>query len=375
MKHFNEYFFESLSNDNIKRLEEYISDENIDEILKLIKHHSTSNSADLNKEFIEFFGPNGKNLSKFKWGKNKSVIKVFVDIFKDNYDKLVERINKWINKEDYVTYKDLSNNGKNTGNIYDFCKGWEEEAQEISELHVGGSANVGDYEILLKYLIDEGTTGKYGDVWLRTIKDDGLEMEVKKVSSKSGARIAGQKGDIHKSRSIYQYLYKELFKENEVKYNDLFRTYDSIKDHFESEIKSHNCKINDILICITKAIFEQYNKEEHCSKEFIENVLTLNKHENIIDDKLNVDEYKLLDMIGVIQLYCYSLVENFDIIFIVYSSDKNANNGTYVFLDKKTLLDVNNTYKVLTFSPLESPTTTQGRTGKMYIRSLKKGKK
>ena len=39
MKHFNEYFFESLSKESIKKLEQYISDENVDEYIKLLKEN------------------------------------------------------------------------------------------------------------------------------------------------------------------------------------------------------------------------------------------------------------------------------------------------------------------------------------------------
>ena len=41
MKHFNEYFFESLSKESIKKLEQYISDENVDEYIKLLKRHAS----------------------------------------------------------------------------------------------------------------------------------------------------------------------------------------------------------------------------------------------------------------------------------------------------------------------------------------------
>ena len=59
MKHFNEYFFESLSKESIKKLEQYISDENeslikdkerLMEELEKMKQKSKENEERLNKK-------------------------------------------------------------------------------------------------------------------------------------------------------------------------------------------------------------------------------------------------------------------------------------------------------------------------------------
>ena len=46
MKHFKEYFLEALSAENIKKLEEYITDENVDDVIKMYIRHSNKSSIE-----------------------------------------------------------------------------------------------------------------------------------------------------------------------------------------------------------------------------------------------------------------------------------------------------------------------------------------
>jgi hypothetical protein len=79
----------------------------------------------------------------------------------------------------------------------------------------------------------------------------------------------------------------------------------------------------------------------------------------------------MLNLVGSIQLYLYSQIEQFDYFFCVLI-DKNGNatnSGNYWFVKncETSLLNFDTVTNNINFGVLDSPTSSQGRTGKMYF--------
>jgi hypothetical protein len=273
------------------------------------------------------------------------------------------------------------------GNLFvDYCKGFEEEAKIISTWTNSRSSNAGPGEILLKFIIKEGNTRKTGDVGIGTDK----EMEVKASTLNgsqigSGGHAAGQKGDIRKTWSIYAYLSEHLFGENikdggadKMTY---FQNNAGIKN-FGKKLAEYNLTddIENISVNIVNSLLYQYRfiKKDDASKiatfnKLYENAADL--FEKVIDKKNginNIDTF--IDIIGAIQLYLYCLVEEFDyfccLLLDKSETSNSPNNGNYIlFKDPKNdLLKLQDVISKLHFGKLDSTTTLQGRTGKIYFR-------
>lgn len=364
---------------NINDLITFLNDNNIDvdsalSILK--KHHSKGGINE--KLYEEFFGNHG--LSGLNWGKKNSALKQFVNLFAED-DKL-EILNKIIENNGTVSIHDMAVKG----NLFnDYCKGFEEEAKIISTWTNSRSANAGPGEILLKFIIKEGNTRNTGDVGIGTDK----EMEVKASTLNgsqigSGGHAAGQKGDIRKTWSIYAYLSKNLFREN-IKDGDAdkmtyFQNNSGIKN-FGKKLTEYNLTndIENISVNIVNSLLYQYRfiKSDDASKiatfnRLYENATILFK--KVIDKNGIKDIDKFIDIIGAIQLYLYCLVEDFDyfccLLLDKSETSNSPNNGNYILFKnpKVDLLNLQDVISKLHFGKLDSTTTTQGRTGKIYFR-------
>lgn len=367
---------------NINDLITFLNDNNIDvdnalSILK--KHHSKGGINE--KLYEEFFKRHG--LSGLNWGKKNSALKQFVNLFveEDNLEKLKEIIEN----NGTVSINDMAVKG----NLFnDYCKGFEEEAKIISTWTNSKSANAGPGEILLKFIIKEGNTRKTGDVGIGTDK----EMEVKSSTLNgsqigSGGHAAGQKGDIRKTWSIYAYLSEHLFGENigdggadKMTY---FQNNAGIKD-FGKKLAEYKLtdNIENISNNIVNSLLYQYRfikRDSTPDKDFNKINETLytnsaNLFKNVINKSgiNNIDTF--IDIIGAIQLYLYCLVEDFDY-FCCLLLDKNetsnsSNNGNYILFKnpKVDLLNLEDVISKLHFGKLDSTTTLQGRTGKIFFR-------
>jgi hypothetical protein len=367
---------------NINDLITFLNDNNIDvdnalSILK--KHHSKGGINE--KLYEEFFKKHG--LSGLNWGRKNSALKQFVNLFAE--DNKLEILNNIIENDGIVSINDM----EVKGNLFnDYCKGFEEEAKIISTWTNSKSANAGPGEILLKFIIKEGNTRKTGDVGIGTDK----EMEVKASTLNgsqigSGGHAAGQKGDIRKTWSIYTYLSKHLFDENikdggadKMTY---FQNNAGIKNFGEklAEYKLTD-NIENISNDIVNSLLYQYRFIEIDStpdKKF--NEINKNLYKNAADlfkkviDKNginNIDTF--IDIIGAIQLYLYCLVEEFDyfccLLLDKSETSNSPNNGNYILFKnpKVDLLNLQDVISKLHFGKLDSTTTLQGRTGKIFFR-------
>ena len=380
MKHFNEYFFESLSKESIKKLEQYISDENVDEYIKLLKRH-ISKSGIKEDDYTVFFDKHG--ISELNWGRKNSAVKQFVNLFSE--EDHLDILTKIVKDDGVVSINDI----KETGNIFkDYCSEFSEEAKIIASWTNSKSANAGPCELLLKFIIKEANSKKTGDV---TIHND-EEMEVKAStlkgkSSGSGGHAAGQRGKIRNTWTVYYYLNNNVFnietstsEADKLKY---FQNKDGVQE-LNNVIKDKGLSIEEVTNGIVDALCFQYNfitnendvKNELKTKDKLYKA-ALNIAKSISKNNEFNSSNDVFNLVGCIQLYLYSQIEGFDYFFAVLV-DKNIdnesdNNGFYFCVkncqdDNSELLNFDKILSYIRFGGLDSTTSSQGRTGKIYIK-------
>ena len=380
MKHFNEYFFESLSKESIKKLEQYISDENVDEYIKLLKRH-ISKSGIKEDDYTVFFDKHG--ISELNWGRKNSAVKQFVNLFSE--EDHLDILTKIVKDDGVVSIDDI----KETGNIFkDYCSEFSEEAKIIASWTNSKSANAGPCELLLKFIIKEANSKKTGDV---TIHND-EEMEVKAStlkgkSSGSGGHAAGQRGKIRNTWTVYYYLNNNVFnietstsEADKLKY---FQNKDGVQE-LNNVIKDKGLSIEEVTNGIVDALCFQYNfitnendvKNELKTKDKLYKA-ALNIAKSISKNNEFNSSNDVFNLVGCIQLYLYSQIEGFDYFFAVLV-DKNIdnesdNNGFYFCVkncqdDNSELLNFDKILSYIRFGGLDSTTSSQGRTGKIYIK-------
>ena len=380
MKHFNEYFFESLSKESIKKLEQYISDENVDEYIKLLKRHA-SKSGIKEDDYTVFFDKHG--ISELNWGRKNSAVKQFVNLFSE--EDHLDVLTKIVKDDGVVSIDDI----KETGNIFkDYCSEFSEEAKIIASWTNSKSANAGPCELLLKFIIKEANSKKTGDV---TIHND-EEMEVKAStlkgkSSGSGGHAAGQRGKIRNTWAVYYYLNNNVFnieistsEADKLKY---FQNKDGVQE-LNNVIKDKGLSIEEVTNGIVDALCFQYNfitnendvKNELKTKDKLYKA-ALNIAKSISKNNEFNSSNDVFNLVGCIQLYLYSQIEGFDYFFAVLV-DKNIdnesdNNGFYFCVkncqdDNSELLNFDKILSYIRFGGLDSTTSSQGRTGKIYIK-------
>lgn len=380
MKHFNEYFFESLSKESIKKLEQYISDENVDEYIKLLKRYA-SKSGIKEDDYTVFFDKHG--ISELNWGRKNSAVKQFVNLFSE--EDHLDILTKIVKDDGVVSIDDI----KETGNIFkDYCSEFSEEAKIIASWTNSKSANAGPCELLLKFIIKEANSKKTGDV---TIHND-EEMEVKAStlkgkSSGSGGHAAGQRGKIRNTWAVYYYLNNNVFnietsnsEADKLKY---FQNKDGVQE-LNNVIKDKGLSIEEVTNGIVDALCFQYNfitnendvKNELKTKDKLYKA-ALNIAKSISKNNEFNSSNDVFNLVGCIQLYLYSQIEGFDYFFAVLV-DKNIdnesdNNGFYFCVkncqdDNSELLNFDKILSYIRFGGLDSTTSSQGRTGKIYIK-------
>ena len=389
-----DFITEKLSDKQINTILTFIDDNNYNDILTLLKRYQTKSSINTDK-FTEFFNKHG--ISQLNWGRKTTAVQQFMNLFDENNNLMV--LNSIVENDGVISVLDLPQ----TGNIYDYCKvvvnnkkvSFKTEAQEIATWVNGQSANAGPAEMLLKFILHEGTTGKSGDVFIRDNNNTEEEMEVKAstVGSKtpSGGHAAGQKGTIRKTWSIYYFLDKFLFNidttNSEADKKRYFQNGNGCSQFIEM---SKDIDIETVAEKIVDSLCFQYN---FISNDIIEKN-TYDTYNNIVEkntvpnrNKIIEQTVKLLkndfsydnikNIIGVIQLYLYSIVEQFEyfigILVAKEDSEKHKDSeGNYVLFKcpknrQSELLEFSNVLKYFSFGALDSTTSTQGRTGKIYF--------
>ena len=394
--------YETLSDASIKQIVDYLksaeglNDDNIADYIKILSTEAKK-SGIKQQDYETFFDKHG--LTKLNWGRKNSARKQFVNLFMENDN--IEALSYIVKNDGMVSINDINVNG----NIFDYCKNSQcdfvDEAHTIATWINSTSANAGPCEMLLKFILKEGTTLSQGDVGIMQLSNE-EEMEVKAATTgknASGGHAAGQKGNngqkIRGAWSIYLYLNEKLFNmknNNAVADKSAYLQNENGLNKFNQLLKNNNLLNNDKSIRkisdnIVDAIAFQYN--------FItnENYKKADNYYNF-EDKLKESSYDycksiitnngfnkqdLLNLIGCIQLYLYSQIEKFQYFFCIQidKSDEstNKNNGNYWCVkdcqsNDSTLLKFNKVINNLYFGALDSPTSSQGRTGKIYMKQL-----
>lgn len=370
---------EALSQENIDQLAKYIDDSNFNEYFKIIQRNAKLIGLSDNSEaYDKFFEDHG--LSKLNFGRNNSAKAAFIKLFSEN-DKL-DVLTQIVSNNGILSIKNLSENG----NVFDLCKingnDFSDEAKIIATWVNSTSASAGPCEMLLKFILKEGYTGKMGDVSIRPSE----EMEVKASTigkNASGGHAAGQKGNngvkIRGAWAIYLYLNEHLFNIKGNKEADAAQYFQN-KNGFAKFVKlldDNNLSDKKSAELVTKTLVDaicfQYNyiTNDANTKNTLPNIDSLYKSALNFYNNSSLELKSMLNLVGAIQLYLYSQIEAFDYFFCVMI-DKNGNaagSGNYWFVNDcaNKLLDFNKVCNNINFGVLDSPTSAQGRTGKMYF--------
>lgn len=370
----------------ITDLEEILKSNDIsidDAITTILRHQSRKRAQDLT-EFNEFFKRHG--LNNLNWGRRNNAVKQFINCFAE--DNKLDILSEIVENDGVVSIDDI----KTTGNIFDLCKGFEEEAKIICSWVNGKNRPSGPGEILLNFLIKDATSPEEGDISingeLMEVKSNTININFKTgQKTRSGGIPVGQKGDIRKSWAVYSYLHTALTnKTYKSGYFDSFNYFQNSKGFNEFNIFLQSLNISDtrkITDTITDAFLYQYkfigNENERTNEISNYQIKKLKdevfKQLNPLFNKDNTinDETTFINVIGAIQLYLYSVIEGFSYFMcLLYDKDINnesRENGKYVFLKADELLDFGKVLEHLTFNKFAaSATKSEGRAGKIFLK-------
>lgn len=376
MKSIINFINEEISADKLDTLKQYITDDNFNDILTLVKRYNNKH----NTKYDEYFNNHG--LSKLKIHENLTVKDYIIGLFIDN-DKQ-EILDNIVSKNGIIKINELGklsdNKGLYIGNIFNYCDGWINIAKEIAKTKPQNKTVIGSYEILLRFMIDGASSGNKGDVFFINLNK---EMEVKTTTykgtpgvNKSGGRSAGIKNRIKYSKDLYNRIYELLKNKKQLKNiekNDYFSNENSVKDF----IRMINNNINYIdyiinVICTSLCFQYNYDLNKNELSNLTNNILTYIREENIINEN---NPKKFINVIGFIQLYLYQKVEEFNyfISLLLNKSDKenekNNPNGKFVFINDINLLsNINIILNYFDFSYFGKENSSFSRTGKIFLK-------
>lgn len=332
-------------------------------------------------------------LDNVDFGRNRTPSDVMIDIFggNGNLNILKGIIGNGKENDGVISVGELAT--QNSNNIFDIAKrcrfgDWSDEAITLARMtNPKGSAAVGMFEILLQFMLKGGYNPDKGDVGVKEVDDatgtlgDGKTMEIKAISksvgkngkpSTSGGHVAGQSGNIGQAKTIYQYIDINAF--GIKKSSGSGREYLQNQEGFNNMLSlfdQSGMDETDFLAIVFDAIVHQYGLENKISSfkdlrnQFVEYIRSY-----------GIDSMEVFfDAVGAVQLYLYFIIEKFDYILCVYIDKREVDDesGNFLLLTRNDLnkYSIEDTLKNLSFGKLDSETSTQGRTGKMYFRFLK----
>lgn len=387
-KSIREYITESLSDENKKRLIsllDRISDDDFDRIYRTIDTSISGTDKEFLTNLEDFVRRHG--LETIDFGRKNTTASTLISIFgANNHIGILKSI---VENNGVMSIKDLMGmrkpeNGVKLNNIFDIARNckfgdWSDEAITIAEMvNRKGSTAVGMFEILLQFMLQEGCNPKVGDVGL----SNGETLEVKSVSksekgSFSGGHVAGQttNGEIKQCREIYKYIDRHAFDD---KYGriDYFQGSPNNYTKLLEMAKDNEIGEREILEIVFRSLLYQYGIigiKDADAKGFWNLMDEFCNH--IIDNKMSKDSF--YDAIGAVQLFLYKIIEKFNYIIFTYidKNEKDTNSGKfYLYNDadfnRKDYLTM--ILNKLSFKNPDSPSSTQGRTGKVMFREISK---
>jgi hypothetical protein len=388
-KSIREYISESLSAENKERLIsllDKISDDDFDRIYRTIDTSISGNDKEFLANLEDFVRRHG--LDTIDFGRKNSTASTLISIFgANNHIGILKSI---VENNGVMSIKDLigmrkPENGVKLNNIFDIAKNckfgdWSDEAITIAEMvNRKGSTAVGMFEILLQFMLQEGCNPKTGDVGLSNGRET---MEVKSVSksekgSFSGGHVAGQttSGEIKPCREIYKYIDRHAF-DDKYGRTDYFQGSPNNYTKLLERAKDNEIGEREILEIVFKSLLYQYGKIELRDEGDGGFKRLMNSFcDYVIGNRMSKESF--YDAIGAVQLFLYKIIERFNYIIFAYidKNEKDTNSGKFYLYDEA---DFNrNDYLTMILSKLsfknpDSPSSTQGRTGKVMFREISK---
>lgn len=361
----NEYIIEKLSDASIKKLEKYIDDNNVEQFIPyIIKGAKTIQTTGVH--YKDYF--KDKGLSNKDFNNSPNLGHRIADIFNDN--DATELFNKIIINKGLLNYTDIINTD-NVLNIYDLIQK-EVKSQlkyDISDKQlnniidsianinnvVSNNANVGKYEVLLKFLLKQNTgkeTSK-GDVVI-TYEFSDEPIEVKTGNNlQTSAHPCGQ--TVKSNLEITKYfaeLYDIKVDNNTVLFGGA-KSSSKILDFIGGKITD----VDDFIKNIVKTIAYQYFLESN--NKLIDELSKAVSSWNKIITETSIDEKEFNQLIGCLQTYCYYVHDKWNALCVF-----NTTNGNFrleQFSDDITKSTIENIMKKFSFYPSEGNKNATGR--------------
>ena len=378
MKHLLHTINEALSANNLKTLKEFVNDENFDLILPKIKQ--ACKEADLiGEHFKKYFTDKGLDNMSFANNKEELGLRIasyFANVDKNYILKDIVKHNGILSFSELLAYSDQADKD-NKNNIFDICENYHIEllekdsddnedgnfrdvAEKISNITnvISHSANVGKFEILLKFMLKENAAKHdHGDVSINYNGNDGFGIEVKGGDTlNKAARIGGQ--SIRSTKELCTEFCNLL---NISKQPDMsFLGSASANERLKKILIAND--INDIDLIISsyvKAFAYQYQVDNNEDVEkLISSVTKYNDSKNIfsINDDEKIEIKNLTDLNGVVQLYFYSKKERWNSIIVI-----NQTTGYYRIINADEILDFDKVFKTVKFYFFEGNESATGR--------------
>lgn len=357
MRHLSEYLYEELKEENVKTLKLYINDENFDEILPKIIHICKVNNL-IGDEYKSYF--NKKGLGNDSYNNNPELGYRISSLFAQSEEDVIHVLTNMVKKENngLISFDELVDDNEMFKSV---CKNFEKVAKEIANINnvISNNANVGKFEILLKLILKENAVAHgHGDVAIN-YNGGTFNLEVKGGDKKAtSARMCGQtiRSTMEASKKFLSLF--DIDESDDVS----FLGGAASNKRLEKILNDHHITdIDTIIKYYVNAFVFQYgleNTTEEMVNKFIENIIKYNKSANIFslkNDKVSIK--RLTDLMGLIQLFFYSLKDNWDGIFIV-----NQISGHYKILKRNEILsDFNNVFNSVVFGDNEGNENATGR--------------
>lgn len=311
-----------------------------------------------------------KGLSSNKLKGNYDLAKKLIKIFDRNH--CVNILQQIIKNGGLCESDKFINNDNDIKNIYTLITNDENVINAFSkiasiELNNVNDNKIGRFEVLMKLLFIDTIPNFKGDI---SCKND-INIEVKC----SAARIKGQSEHLLSPTIIYNTLFNLIagieynngffgqINNKEISYRNYFQKYSTIifleklLDDYDPDgsLLNNENNENNIFYILVKSVCSQYddffvdNKNNDLLNHLVKEIKNINTDYNYItyDNKYNIDDHKIFNIVGYIQLNTYMLYENFNYICVF-----NKNNGNYDCLDKNEIMSCKTVLSSYYFTPI-----------------------
>lgn len=331
---------------------EMLSPEKVKELTDFISNYDLDDNASI-KQYIDSL----KKVSYYSSTSNEGYEYTLLEKY-NNDQRLVNSIMDLFSSEDdeELLYKILDNGCyslselKASGNIYnDLCNEFTNEAKELAKLKPT-NRRTGNFEVLFTFIIDgakltSGSSYEVGDV----IVDDN-RIEVKSNNSHPIGRE-----DISSPVVIYSSLDEALGIRSQGKVDYPAGNNIEVLNGRLSKFLDNNGDISKVADAIVDGVIEQYRASG------IDRRKLYNSASDFLSSKRYITKDDFISLIGYLQLCCYMLKRDMDL--IIFNSS-----GKYLFIDRNTrLMNANEIINNIKFKELYT-TSSAGYSVKMNLK-------